>query len=147
MSLPRPFKVQNWKGRDRPKFWATPFKFSKSIQLLKIFEWYYYDFLRSLIVSDLGKSVWSVPSISIGVLVQLYLWYSIFVAKTAMSDKIISFLQLVFFKTYAKQLLREIYVMNFHLKVTFTDWFISHQSSSLSCSRAVLTLWEIYSIS
>ena len=63
---PKAFQI--WIGRGGPIFWVTPSKFSKSIQLLKIFEWYYYDFLRSLIVSDLGKSVWSVPSISIGVL-------------------------------------------------------------------------------
>ena len=67
MSSPHPFQAQNWKGHGRPNFQATPSKFSKSIQLLKIFKWYYYDFLIFLLVSNFQKNPKAFMSISKGV--------------------------------------------------------------------------------
>ena len=67
LSLPCPFQTQNGKGRGRPNFQATPSKFSKSIQLLKIFKWYYYDFLIFLLVSNFQKNPKAFMSISKGV--------------------------------------------------------------------------------
>ena len=55
LSLPRPFILQNSKGRGRPNFWARPSKFWKNIYFLKINKWCYHDILVSLLVSDLKK--------------------------------------------------------------------------------------------
>ena len=67
MSSPHPFQAQNWKGRNRPNFLATTSKFSKSIQLLKMFKWYWYDFLIYLLVSNFQKNPKAFMSISKGV--------------------------------------------------------------------------------
>ena len=67
LSLPCPFQAKNRKGHGRPNFQAIPFKFSKSIQLLKIFKWYYYDFLIILLVSNFQKNPKAFMSISKGV--------------------------------------------------------------------------------
>ena len=46
LGLPRPFKVQNWNGRGRLNFWATPMKLCKIAFFIKIFKWYYYLFFE-----------------------------------------------------------------------------------------------------
>ena len=40
--LPCPWKVQNWNGRGRLNFWATPSKFWRKWYFFKIYKWCYY---------------------------------------------------------------------------------------------------------
>ena len=43
--------------------WATPFKFSKSTNFLKLLKWFYNTYSKSLLVSDIKKMAMSSLSI------------------------------------------------------------------------------------
>ena len=59
----RPFILQNSNGRGRLNFWATPFKFWKSTNFLKLSKWFYYTKSKSLLVSEIKKLATSSLSI------------------------------------------------------------------------------------
>ena len=59
----RPFILQNSNGRGRLNFWATPFKFWKSTNFLKLSKWFYYTKSKSLLVSEIKKLATSSRSI------------------------------------------------------------------------------------
>ena len=58
-----PFLFQNSNGRGGFNFRATPFLFWNSISFFKLFKRHLHNILLSLMISDLAKSVRSVPSI------------------------------------------------------------------------------------
>ena len=65
MVLPRPWPFETSQGRGRLIFWATTSKFGEKTHLLMIFKWYEIMFLIPPLVSDLKKSGWAAPYISI----------------------------------------------------------------------------------
>ena len=63
---------QNYNGCGGPNFWATPPIFCENAQLLKMYKWCFYDFLISLLVSDLEifagaviSSSWVIPGLEL----------------------------------------------------------------------------------
>ena len=65
MTLPRPWPFQTSQGRGRLIFWVTPSKFGVKTHLLKMYKWCVIMILIPQAVSDLKKSGWAAPYISI----------------------------------------------------------------------------------
>ena len=56
MKLPCPWEVKTWNGHSRPNLRATVLKFWWNYFFSKIYKWFYYHFLKFLLVSEFWKS-------------------------------------------------------------------------------------------
>ena len=65
MTLPRPWPFQTSQGHGRLIFWVTPSKFGVKTHLLKMYKWCVIMILIPQAVSDLKKSGWAAPYISV----------------------------------------------------------------------------------